>query len=219
MNIPVLPPAQELTLEHLYRSYRMAVFSVCYSYTRSREEANDLVQETFVKAYLGLGGFEGRCHPKTWLLRIAINQSLTRVMANKRGQRRLDAYLENAALEQGQHREDATTSKLGMEEVLKRADATTRKVLLLYFQQGLTHSQIARTLGVSRVAVTRRITRFKEHACQVTGKKPIVARTGLIRKEVKAENWTREPAPYPEASVPRIEELVEAGAVTAAWSP
>jgi RNA polymerase sigma factor (sigma-70 family) len=210
MNITALPPASELTLEHLYRSYRMAIFSVCYSYTKSRDEANDLVQETFVKAYLGLAGFEGRCHPKTWLIRIAINQSLTRVMANKRGQRKLDAYLENAALEQGEHREDASTSKLGMEEVLKRADVVTRKVLLLSFQHGLTHSEIAKTLGVSRVAVTRRITRFREQACLITGKRRMVAKPDFVHKAAKIENWTRETAPYRDAPVPRIKERIAA---------
>jgi RNA polymerase sigma-70 factor (ECF subfamily) len=205
MSIPALLTAPDLTLEHLYRSYRMAVFSVCYAYTRSREEANDLVQETFVKAYLGLSGFEGRSHPKTWLIRIAINQSLTRVMANKRGQRKLDAYLENAALERGQHREDPFTSKIGVEEVLKRADVITRKVLLLSFQQGLTHSEIAKTLGVSRVAVTRRITRFKEQACLVTGRKPAAAKPMFIPKASKSGFWTREPAAYREAAIPRNE--------------
>lgn len=186
MNNLALFPATNLTLENLYRSYRMAVFGVCYSYTKSREEANDLVQETFVKAYLGLAGFEGHSHPKTWLIRIAINQSLTRVLSNKREQGRLNAYLQNAVLEQGQHREDACTTKLGMEEVLKRADVTTRKVLLLSFQHGLTHSAIAKTLGVSRVAVTRRITRFKEQTCLVTGKKPPAAKPFFIRKEAKS---------------------------------
>ena len=187
-----------LNLEHLYHNHRMAVFNICYAYTKSREEANDLVQETFIKAHLGLAGFERRCQPKTWLIRIAINQSLTRILANKREQRNLAAYLVNETLEHAQDRDDAPMVKLGVEEVLQRTDITTQKVLLLCFGQGLTHSQIAKTLGVSRVAVTRRITRFKEAARLTTDQEKSIRKVKVFPKMTGSKDWVREPSPASE---------------------
>ena len=208
MQTPVILPASELDLEHLYRTYRNAIYGVCYAYTRSRDEAHDLVQETFVKAYQGLGGFEGRSHPKTWLTRIAINQSLTRVIANKRVQRNLSAYLEDAAREKDIYAEDASGLKLGMEEVLKTADVTTRKVLLLYFLQGLTHAEIATTLGVSRVAVTRRISRFKELANPTEAKAGKAREAGKVPiglKMVRDGKWAPETGAYRKKPEPRMQ--------------
>jgi RNA polymerase sigma-70 factor, ECF subfamily len=212
MNSLAPYPIAGLTLEYLFRNYRNAVFNMCYAYTRSRDDAEDLVQETFVKAHLGLAGFEGRSHPKTWLLRIAINQSLTKVLANKRWQRNLNAYLENEAFENKQDRDAAPLSKLGAEEMLKRADVATRKVLLLSFQHGLTHSQIAKTLGVSRVAVTRRITRFKEQACVISAnpRKPDKSKAMPASILVQNGNWTREPGAYQQAAESRLGAMVSA---------
>ncbi|MEO7424933.1 MAG: sigma-70 family RNA polymerase sigma factor [Fibrobacteria bacterium] len=199
MNALVAYPPAELTLDHLYRTYRQAIYSICYTYTKSREDAHDLVQETFVKAYHGLAGFEGRSHPKTWLIRIAINQSLSRVIADRRGRNNRQAYLENTSRQRNEYLDDAPTSRLGVEEILKSADKTTRRVLLLAFQTGLTHSEIAETLGVSRVAVTRRITRFKAHVCAQKGLPMAQRKSPKTRpKPAGMEAWVREPAALPD---------------------
>lgn len=60
--------------EELVRRYRNDVFRLCCHFTRNREEAWDLSQETFIKAYNGLAHFRGEAEFKTWLLRIAANQ-------------------------------------------------------------------------------------------------------------------------------------------------
>lgn len=196
-DIASLPPA-DLTLENLYRTYRTAVFRICLGYVRSHEDAHDLVQETFVKAHLGLSGFEGRSQAKTWLIRIAINQCLTRKISEKRAQRNLDAFQVAVATEMEEEREDQVVSRLGMEEVLKQADAITRKILLLSFQEGLTHSEIAKTLGVSRVAVTRRITRFRKNTgspLKIKARAKARVKPAASLSPVRSGEWMREPAP------------------------
>lgn len=60
--------------EELVRRYRNDVFRLCYHFTRNREEAWDLSQEAFIKAYSALARFRGEANFKTWLLRIAANQ-------------------------------------------------------------------------------------------------------------------------------------------------
>ena len=50
-----------------------AIFRVAYRLTRSEQDADDVVQETFLKAYVELGRFEGRASVATWLHRIAVN--------------------------------------------------------------------------------------------------------------------------------------------------
>ncbi|MFA7691259.1 MAG: sigma-70 family RNA polymerase sigma factor [Candidatus Hydrogenedentales bacterium] len=61
--------------EALVRKYRNDVYALCYYFTRNREDAWDLSQEVFIKAHRGLSKFRGDAAFKTWLLRIAANQS------------------------------------------------------------------------------------------------------------------------------------------------
>ena len=60
--------------EELVRRYRNDVFALSYHFTRNREEAWDISQEVFVKAYRGMRRFRGDSSFKTWLLRITANQ-------------------------------------------------------------------------------------------------------------------------------------------------
>lgn len=60
--------------EELVRRYRNDVYALSYHYLRNREEAWDLSQEVFIKAYRSIGGFRGESGFKTWLMRITANQ-------------------------------------------------------------------------------------------------------------------------------------------------
>lgn len=60
--------------EELVRRYRNDVFRLSNHFVRNREEAWDISQEVFIKAYRALGHFRGEANFKTWLLRIAANQ-------------------------------------------------------------------------------------------------------------------------------------------------
>ncbi len=60
----------------LRNMYSSRVYKTTLSITRNREDAEDALQESFLKAYLALGSFEGRANFYSWLTRIAINASL-----------------------------------------------------------------------------------------------------------------------------------------------
>ena len=59
--------------EALVRHYRNDVFALSYHFVRNREEAWDISQEVFIKAYKSIGRFRGDASFKTWLLRITAN--------------------------------------------------------------------------------------------------------------------------------------------------
>lgn len=60
----------------LFKHYQPKIFAIALRYTRIREDAEDIVQETFQKAFLHLHKFEGKSSFSTWLTRIAINEAL-----------------------------------------------------------------------------------------------------------------------------------------------
>lgn len=66
----------ESAFEILVKSQERMIFRVALRYTRVREDAEDIVQETFRKAFVHLQKFEGKSSFSTWLTRIAINEAL-----------------------------------------------------------------------------------------------------------------------------------------------
>src|SRR5689334_23551685 len=59
--------------EQLYRAHESRLKSIAYHIAGNRQDAEDAVQETFLKLYRAIGGFHGRSSVGTWLCRIVIN--------------------------------------------------------------------------------------------------------------------------------------------------
>jgi RNA polymerase sigma factor (sigma-70 family) len=66
----------EGAFESLFNRHKRKIFSLALRYTRVREDAEDIVQQTFQNAFVHLQRFEGKSSLSTWLTRIAINQAL-----------------------------------------------------------------------------------------------------------------------------------------------
>src|SRR5215813_8384784 len=62
--------------EILFKRYQPKIFATALRFTRVHEDAEDIVQETFQKAFIHLHQFEGKASFSTWLTRIAINEAL-----------------------------------------------------------------------------------------------------------------------------------------------
>jgi RNA polymerase sigma factor (sigma-70 family) len=76
----------EVACETLFNRHQRKIFALAFRYTRVREDAEDIVQQTFQKAFVHLQKFEGKSSLSTWLTRIAINQALM-LLRSRRGLR------------------------------------------------------------------------------------------------------------------------------------
>ncbi len=75
----------EGAFETLFNHHQRRIYVLALGYTRIREDAEDIVQQTFQKAFVHLQKFEGKSSLSTWLTRIAINQALM-LLRSRRGQ-------------------------------------------------------------------------------------------------------------------------------------
>jgi RNA polymerase sigma-70 factor (ECF subfamily) len=149
-------------LDRLYREHRSWMLGLAHRYLKRREEAEEAVQESFLRAQKALSGFQGLCQPKTWLYRILVNECLTRIAQWKKENERVSQFTLEPQPDEETFCEGGDC--LAQEMVTKMLDASsseTRKILLLALGDGLSHRQIAESLGVSRVAITKRISKFK----------------------------------------------------------
>ena len=69
--------------EQLVKRYDRNVFRIAQHITQNREDAEDVVQEAFLKAYNNLKGFQGQSKFYTWLVRIAVNEALMKLRRRK----------------------------------------------------------------------------------------------------------------------------------------
>jgi len=78
----------------LVRRYERKIFRLAYNITHNREDAEDAMQEAFLKAYTHLDGFAGDSRFYTWLVRIAVNEALMKLRKRRPGEFSLDEPVE-----------------------------------------------------------------------------------------------------------------------------
>lgn len=139
----------------LVERHRRAVYQVCYRFVHHHEDASDLAQEVFVRAWRGLGRFKGDAAFSTWLYRIAVNACLNKVGTRRPPAAPLDLldHLEDPAAE----RPGASLHRAERAEAVRRAIGCLpdkqRATLVLRIYHELSHQQIADILGSSVGAV------------------------------------------------------------------
>lgn len=151
-------------IETLMREYGNDVLRTAYSYVNDRDAAQDLFQETFIKAYYNLDKFRGDSSIKTWLIRITINVCKDYLKS---------AYQKHV-VPMMEFEEDAIVSDSDFEEV-ENADRNAQirqavaelpeeyreAVLCVYFQE-MSVSEAAEALGVPEGTVKSRLSRARE---------------------------------------------------------
>ena len=145
----------EQRLESWVRTYGDAVLRICFVYLADASQAEDAMQDTFLRAWHAMSRFEGRngCSEKTWLMRIAMN--VCRDYRRSRWFRHMD--LSRALDELPAHLTAIfPEDRLLMLDIL-RLPTKYKQVILLYYYQDMTLEEIAQTLQTSRSTVHHRL--------------------------------------------------------------
>lgn len=155
----------------LVEAHSQRVFRTAFRLTRSEDNAEDIVQETFLKAFRKLHLFDGRSQFGTWLHRIAVNcaMDLMRKQGRRSQRETIEERTELEAMVDGDPRPDrmAESSEVGhaVQKVLQSLSPTERTAFLLRHFEGHTSAEIGRILGIrpgaSRNAVFRAVKKLR----------------------------------------------------------
>jgi len=152
----------------LVRKYRERLFAILYNLTSNREDAADLTQEAFIKAFRSIGKFKGDSAFFTWLYRIGVNAGLSQ-MKRHRWRRffsleQLDESAPAAEIVElltGKERTDRSALLAELQEKLNEAlqklSPQHRTVVVLFEIEGLDHRAIAEIMECSEGTVRSRL--------------------------------------------------------------
>src|SRR5579884_623541 len=158
--------------EELVRRYDRNVFRIAQHITHNREDAEDVVQDAFLKAYTNLKQFQGQSKFYTWLVRIAVNEALMR-LRRRRPERMVSLDEDVKTEDDSVPREVADWSpnpeqqytQAELRDILDRTihglPATFRTVFVLRDVEGLSTEETAEALDLSVPAVKSRLLRAR----------------------------------------------------------
>ena len=152
----------------LVRRYQKKIYALVYNMTSNREDAEDLVQDVFVKAYSSLTSFHGNSSFYTWVYRIAVNRTINFLKKRKRRMaeslddvdraiERDPAFVELSAKESPFRDMTITELKGKLNKALMTLSEKHRAVVVMHDIEGTPHDEIAKILGCSEGTVRSRL--------------------------------------------------------------
>lgn len=143
----------------LVERHQRHVYQLCYRFAGNHEDASDLAQDVFIRAYRGLKNFKGQASLGTWLYRIGVNVCLNKLGAKTPKPDALDPLLAASDQRIASQAESATDALLRGERAvhvraaIARLPKKQRATLILRVYHELPHEEIAGILGSSVGAV------------------------------------------------------------------
>jgi RNA polymerase sigma-70 factor, ECF subfamily len=156
----------------LQRLYSRQLFSTIFRITRNREDAEDVLQDTFLRAYLSLRHFQGRSSVYSWLTRIAINSALM-LLRKRRSHPEVCIDISSEPENDVAHLEpkdpclnpeqicDQRQRCANIHRAIERLRASLREPLKTRIAHGSSLEEMARTMGTTKAAVKARLHRAR----------------------------------------------------------
>ncbi len=171
-----LKRGEATAFEQLVAERSSEIYGLLFRLTESSEEARDLTQETFLRAFQNISGFRGEADLRTWIYRIAINQARNRWRWWRRRHRDTTVSLDEPIGQTGQSLSSvlpessanpeqqalALEREKALRSALQRLGRSYREAVVLRDIEGFTYEEIATTLGINIGTVKSRLARGRQ---------------------------------------------------------
>ena len=128
--------------DDLYQKYAVIVFRTAYNFLLNKDDAEDIVQEVFIKYFISNKTFNDDDHEKAWILTVTANLSKNVLRSKSRQNLELDDTIKIV-----DHKFDkAITNHLDLEEAMKKLTANQRLVIYLFYYEQIPIKNIAKIM-------------------------------------------------------------------------
>jgi RNA polymerase sigma factor (sigma-70 family) len=164
---------QAAAQRELYSRYSPKMLAVCYRFARNREDAEDMLQEGFIKVFSQIHTFQNKGAFEGWIRRIIVHTCINNLKKNKRFNESVDlAYASSI-----QVREESVPSIVQAKQVvecIRMLPIGYRTVLNLYAIEGYSHKEIAQLLDIEESTSRSQYTRAKQMLEDILVRKKII---------------------------------------------
>ena len=163
---------REAAFHTLVDRYHRRVFAICFEVLRSRSDAEDAAQETFVKLARGAAGFRGEAKLSTWLYRVARNVCTDHIRHDAR--RPATPVADPGRLDEAPSEPDSsagTAEQLVVAAALETLDPLSRRALVLVAVEGLTYAEAGEVIGLPVGTVKSRVSRARGRLATALGER------------------------------------------------
>ncbi len=155
--------------------YKPMVFTLALKMLKNKEDAEEVAQDAFLKAYKGLPNFKGESKFSTWLYRITYYRSLDYIKRNKRQLATSDVPLEDirslALIEDGLDALEQKERRLQIKEALDALSGDDGVLLTLHYFQELSIKEIAQILDKTEGAIKVNLHRSRKRLAKILAQK------------------------------------------------
>lgn len=166
--------------QELYQRYSPRMLSVCYRYAKTREDAEDMLQEAFIKVFTQIKQYENRGSLEGWILRIVVHTSINHLKKHKKFNDSVElAFAGNMIV-----KEDNIPGALQAKQIIECIRSLPigyRTVLNLFAIEGYSHREIATFLDIEESTSRSQYTRAKNMLETILSKK------NLLQPQAKKE--------------------------------
>jgi len=154
--------------EEIVKIYRERIYKLVYNIIGNFEDADDVSQEVFIRAYRSVKTFRGDASVSTWLRRIAINVSINHIKRESKHQKNReflsDVDFESLLSDVHTIPDIIETKELAhkINESIRSLSLNERVIFVLRVQQGLSYQEIADSTGCSQGTVMSRLSRARK---------------------------------------------------------
>jgi RNA polymerase sigma-70 factor (ECF subfamily) len=153
-----------IQIEELYERYAHLLLGRCRVLLGNDADAEEALQEVFVKAMRSMDGFRGESSLLTWLYRIATNHCLNMLRSRRRHREHLRQNQEAQTVMPAESGLAIVENVSIIRELLHGVDRRSQELAILYFVDGMNQEEAARETGLSVPTVRKYLERFIQKA-------------------------------------------------------
>ncbi len=153
-----------------YQDYASSMLGLCLRYTSTREEAEDVMQEGFLRVYKSIDNFQEKSNVKTWITRIMINTAISHYRNNNL----LELNYQDEFEQYNENINNNIPSSVATNELLEVINLLPNDMRLIFNMsaiEGYSHREIAEILGISRGTSKIRLLRARQKIQEVLKEK------------------------------------------------
>jgi len=148
----------EKEFAQLVREHKTTIYTVCYMFSKDKEEVEDLFQEVWIALWRGFNGSRGECNIRSWIYRVSLNTCIT---AERKKRRRADSVRLDMNINLFSDTDEDSRQAQMLRKRIGKLGVFDRAIILLWLEN-LSYEEIGAIVGISAKNVSVRLVRIRE---------------------------------------------------------